>query len=185
MEINPSLFGHIQNDAFLSGNYNLEAHLLSDTIAYLQNYLEKKSSTGLHAKYRSLLEDLKFLVTIEERVQTPLPLEKINGHIKTLSQDIYTKMEALSPGKRLLIPGGWLDEAGGHSMVYEIIRKENGYYFIVYNSGDGIEYHGNKSTKEKELYNPTKTWFIPLNSKSQNSEEVKLFLARLLKKDCE
>ncbi len=183
MPINASLFGHIQNDAFLSGTYKLEGHLFSNTSTYLKNYLESLSGSGtlVSSKYVQLLEDLNYLVCIEGRVQTTITPEQINDHIEAIAADIVTDMETLSPGKRLLLPGGWLDAEGGHSMIYELIRKDSAYFFIVYNSGDGIIYHAKKSAKEKELYNPTKTWCIPLPSTPKAKEEIKLFINRLLK----
>lgn len=183
MPINASLFGHIQNDAFLTGTYKLEAHLLSDTSAYLKNYLEQleKSEAPLNSKYVQLLKDMNYLVTLENRVQSTVAPDRLNAHVERLAADIHKDLRELSPGQRLLIPGGWLDENGGHSMLYEFIRHETGYYFIIYNSGDGITYHEKKSTTEKELYNPTKTWNIPFARTKERPAELKLFLERLLK----
>ncbi|RUR13896.1 DUF3638 domain-containing protein [Legionella sp. km772] len=183
MSINASLFGHIQNDAFLSGTYKLEAHLLSKTANYLKNYLASlgHAEAVVTPKYLQLLEDMTYLVNIENSVQASVTPDKLNEHIDRLATTIHKDMEHLSPGKRLLLPGGWLDEEGGHSMVYEFIRHAEGYYFIVYNSGDGIGYHAKKSTPDRELYNPTKRWTIPLTSSKERPEEIKLFIGRLLK----
>jgi hypothetical protein len=104
MSINASLFGHIQNDAFLSGTYKLEAHLFSNTALYLKNYLEMLSRSGafVSSKYVQLLEDMNYLVKIENRVQYSIAPDRLYEHLNSLAADIHKDMEHLALGKRLL-----------------------------------------------------------------------------------
>ncbi len=60
--IDDSLFGHINNDAFLKGSALLQGHSFRRTIGYLQQYIAKQSQPG-PIQSIVLLRTLKVLIT--------------------------------------------------------------------------------------------------------------------------
>ena len=86
----------------------------------------------------------------------------------TVSQDVekardfllgfVAKLEALKPGERLVIPGGWSSPTGGHAVIYIVFcdslvdnkplspstatsQDSYCYSFATCNTGDGVNYH--------------------------------------------
>ena len=52
------------------------------------------------------------------------------------------QLKDLSPGQRLVIPGGWAHDKGGHAVVYVIERADDmSYAMVVCNTGSGVDYH--------------------------------------------
>lgn len=161
-KITASLFAHIENDANLSGVYNLEGQKFINTISYLQQYLDQlQSKREVPPAYVNLISDTNYLKTVESKRAEIIQSGSLDEDIVNLADTITNDILTLDIGERLLLPGGWLNFDGGHGMVYQITRTEHGFRFTVFNAGAGIEYHHKKSSIEKELYNPTKTWEFP------------------------
>jgi hypothetical protein len=181
MPINASLFAHIQNDAFLAGTVALEGNYYSQTVPYLHQYLQR-TQLNYNPEYRALIDELNYLMGIEQTIRhastaSSSTLEVLNQ----LAEKIMHDLEQLPAKKNLLIPGGWVTKTDGHAMIYQLNKKEGYYEFTVFNSGDGIRYHGKRSSKDKELYNPIKTWSIPSPLSENARKELVKFLVRLLK----
>lgn len=179
--INASLFAHIQNDAVLKGTYKLEGQEFSLPIKYFQDYLATLPLNSIPQPYIALAHNLNYLRAINEQVlsfkDNPDPLVQIEN----LGDKVKSDLSKLQTGETLLIPGGWQTPNGGHAMIYQFTRVKNGYNFIVINSGEGIRYHEKKSSFEKELFNPAKTWFVPLPTTEKEDKEIGAFITRLLK----
>lgn len=88
------------------------------------------------------------------------------------------------------IPGGWVSEVGSHAMCYQFIRETEGpnkgsYTFLVYNTGDGIQYH-QESTALHEKRTPIMAYRIPATNNSLNNIEdyMKELIAPRIKPFC-
>ncbi|KTD07607.1 DUF3638 domain-containing protein [Legionella jamestowniensis] len=181
-KITASLFAHIENDANLSGVYNLEGQKFINTISYLQQYLDQlQSKREVPPAYVNLISDTNYLKTVESKRAEIIQSGSLDEDIVNLADTITNDILTLDIGERLLLPGGWLNFDGGHGMVYQITRTEHGFRFTVFNAGAGIEYHHKKSSIEKELYNPTKTWEFPFPKTPHEKKELSFFIGRLLK----
>ena len=68
--------------------------------------------------------------------------EKPLAALATFLENFLHQLKDLPPGKRLVIPGGWAHDKGGHAIVYVIERATDGSYaMVVCNTGSGVEYH--------------------------------------------
>ncbi len=104
-------------------------------------------------------------------VDTLLNLQK--KYIKSVAESI---VEKLNIQNKLLIPGGWASEPG-HAMLYQLIKNPDGSYnFIVYNTGDGSQYHVQQSSV-KDKFIPLIAYKIP---NSVTSAELEAFITDLL-----
>jgi hypothetical protein len=177
IHIDASLFAHIENDANLSGTFGLEGNNFSNTTQYFQQYLleRKKSAKYFPAKYEEILKDMKYLVAVEAEIS------KSNAHqAQALGEIIAEEFVNLQPGEKRCLPGGWINKTGGHGMIYQISRREDGFYFTAINAGAGLKYHQKNSGLDKELYNPMKTWHFPAPETKAEQAELGFFIARLL-----
>lgn len=187
--MNASLFAHIENDANLSGTFNLEGHYFVNTVKYLHDYLRELQRTEkVPAAYLQMLRQLSNLAATEEQIQRLQITSGVDAKfnlsdkIEKLAESITKSLAGLTEGESILLPGGWINKDGGHGMVYQFTRtNDGGYDFTVFNAGSGIENHEKKSSLDKELYNPTKTWHFPKPESAKENEELVFFIARLLK----
>ncbi|WP_347251966.1 DUF3638 domain-containing protein, partial [Legionella sp.] len=180
IKINASLFAHIENDANLSGTYGLQGIFFKYTAGYLKQYLIHLSDKEeiFPAEYARLLDEMDYLINIENQLaQTAGSVDLL---IDTLGKQVAADITSLDVGQKLHLPGGWVDEEGGHSMIYEFTRTEDGYLFTAVNAGAGIKHHHKKSSREKELYNPLKAWHFPVPNSPKEKSELALFVGELL-----
>lgn len=172
------LLAHIQTDPFLFGTVGLQGHYFSDTTQYFKDYFEQLKSGGeeVDSLDLKLLQDMDYLVTIENQLKT----NPTQAGVACLAKTIVDDLSSLAVGGKLLLPGGWAERDGGHAMIYQFTRRAEDYLFTVINSGAGINYHAKKSSSHKELYNPMKTWEVPCFETDKEQSEVGYFLERLL-----
>ncbi|MFA5959358.1 MAG: DUF3638 domain-containing protein [Tatlockia sp.] len=177
MTITAALHAHITNDAHLSGTYGLEGMSFTITTQYLKDYLSYRTAKGkaFPFSYTRYIDDLTWLIKIEQKLQK-MSSEEVNA----LGKEIAHEIMQLAVGKKISLPGGWRNKTGGHAMIYEFIRRENGYQFKVINTGAGLNYHAKKSSSDKELYNPVKLWNIPTLTSPVEKNELGYFINRLL-----
>jgi hypothetical protein len=58
------------------------------------------------------------------------------------SKNLSLEIQNMRPGTRKLLPGGWVGHPTGHAMLYCIEKNTNNTYkFIIFNTGNGIEFH--------------------------------------------
>ncbi|WP_040534262.1 DUF3638 domain-containing protein, partial [Legionella drancourtii] len=178
MVMDASLFAHIHNDAFLSGTYKLQGNLFKNTIAYLNQYCNYLSNNGtsIPAAYRKLMHNLLYLQQVEEGMEGVV----VDAETKPLAAKICDDLRQMKSPDNILIPGGWHNRNGGHAMVYQFSLDTDGYLFTVFNAGAGLDYHAKRSIQDKELYNPRKTWFIPIPKTEKEQAELEHFISRLL-----
>lgn len=172
--IDERLFAHIQNDAFLTGSYNLTGNLFINTIGYLNQYLEKHPIDSPSIKQLQLATTT--LCVVEQQLIT-INQSQNSQQLFDLAQKLVESTCSLTSGSYLLLPGGWRSESGGHAIIYQFIKEEQGsLLFTINNSGSGLNFHEKKSSAEKELYNPVLTYRIP-----QASLQKKETFAHILK----
>ncbi|MDR3442693.1 MAG: DUF3638 domain-containing protein [Legionella sp.] len=178
MVLDASLFAHIQNDAFLSGTYKLEGNFFSNTVVYLNQYINilKTNGDDVTPEYLKLADNLAFLVKADECLSKCTTEEEL----QTLVTQILNDILKLQSGEKILLPGGWLVVDIGHAMVYQIEREADTYFFTVFNAGSGLQYHAKKSTEEKELIHPAKAWSVPVSDTEKGKMELGYFIERLL-----
>lgn len=163
--IDLSLFAHIHNDPFLVGAYKLQGNQFLRTVSYLEKYLksipEREETKEAHDFFKRMHE----IVDVEQSIVD------INGlsdalakpKLKALCDSITRKLVGeLQEGAYLTLPGGWSTPVGeSHAMVYQFKRTDKGLEFYIHNSGAGISYHERKSARDREMYYPVQTYFIP------------------------
>ena len=182
-DITASLFAHIENDAHLSGTYGLEGNQFANTTQYLKQFLEHLKASGgdFPPEYTKILESTNYLVETEKKIDAIGSSPDHKKELNTLSQKIAEDILNLPMGEPLSLPGGWKNSEGGHAMMYEFVRTAEGYRFNVINAGAGLQYHAKKSSREKELYNPVKSWSFPEPTTPAAKKELSQFIERLIK----
>ena len=80
--------------------------------------------------------------TIQQKMETALIMGRaFQGSDEEFRSAMQTTVSALNVGDSFFFQGGWtkIGSASGHSIVYEVIRQQNGKYtFRIYNRGEGI-----------------------------------------------
>lgn len=166
--IDLSLFGHIANEAFVSGAYKLEGNTFARTINYMNNYFNHLSKEGrLPNEFAILKKNIYLLVELEDKIEKIQSIQEDTSSAEAeldhfVNQLVYLQLPLLNIDEYLSLPGGWLTANGSHAMVYQFKRTAEGYLFYIYNSGAGVRYHERKSTPTQELYCPAMAYLIPL-----------------------
>ena len=173
------LFAHIQNDACISGLYELTGNYFRITSVYLKEFLESLERSGqrFNPKYNDILREMNYAIEIEQVINTSTQEWQ---YVDKIAERVANDLADLAQGAKLTLPGGWTDLEGGHAIIYQFIREADHYLLKVINSGWGLQYHGKKSIVEKELYNPIKVWSIPLLQTENDKKELAHFIGRLL-----
>jgi hypothetical protein len=182
MPIDASLFAHIENDSSLQGLYKLQGNHFSKTVGYLNEYIEQlsRASKPFPPEYAALLSQMQYLVTTEQKLDSIQQSQQVSKDVNQLAQSIAERIMSASSDEKILLPGGWHNSSGGHAMVYEFVRQDDGFNFSAINSGSGLRYHAKKSRQDKELYNPKKTWHVPNPSSPKDQTELVHFIEQLL-----
>jgi hypothetical protein len=208
MTIDASLFAHIENDSSLAGTYGLQGNSFINTTKYLSKYLDflKISNESFPPEYSTLIQQMQYLVKVEEGMENMIAGRDLFSNLMNMSTLLTNKllswfsnqnemdigiaklatkitkdMMSMQNGGKQLLPGGWYNNGGGHAMIYQFELTDDGIDFTVINAGAGLEYHAKKSSRQKELYNPLKTWHIPRPNTITEQTELVNFIMRLLK----
>jgi hypothetical protein len=152
-----------------------------ETLNYLQEALKRSKltdNTALLKDYERIMDDCQELAETHKLLETIKPPHHEQG-LSDVSKGKQKKLLSLKPGEKLTLPGGWQNLDGGHAMVYQFeATPDGGYFFHIINTGSGISHHFQKSSTEKELFNPVKTFKIPPVT---NKDELGFFIKRLMK----
>ena len=177
--IDERLFAHINTDPFLAGSFDLQGNRFANTIGYLNQYMQIYEQNGgeITDDTRQLLSASSQLTDYENRISE---VRSDGRHtLESTLDDIKEKVLVLRAGEYLLLPGGWLAPDGGHAIIYELKKDSDGsILFTIHNSGSGLQYHAKRSDKEKELFSPTLTYKITIDS--LNSKHFMPFMNELL-----
>ena len=123
--------------------------------------LESKSSSSSLNLGRTLFSSVSTDSSAQQEFKT------LKEHIKTLkksSQDAKTITQSILNEELVYIPGGYSGYPEGHAMVYQFSKTpDGGWIFLVYNSGDGIQYHNEdvNSQGTKHLHEQLMAYQIP------------------------
>jgi hypothetical protein len=109
---------------------DMVADLLGKIITEDRDLLSLFSDADV-ALVESIRQDFKAGAALDrEQLQTSFHVRSTTSTQKTVSQDVekaqqfllafMDKLEALRPGKRLVIPGGWSAPTGGHAVIYVV-----------------------------------------------------------------
>ncbi|MCX7117001.1 MAG: DUF3638 domain-containing protein [Legionellales bacterium] len=153
------LFVHINNDAFLKGS-KLQGEQFGTTITYLKEHVADvvRSGGAISEEIQQLLRSCTELVDYERGVAN----SKNAKHLDKVADAIIKRTLFLKKGEAVLVPGGWMDDKGGHAMIYQITKDAEGNtLFRIHNAGEGIQYHAKRDEKDKLTYNPVLTYKIP------------------------
>lgn len=197
-KITDKLFAHIHNDAYLIGSRTLEGEDFRNTTSYLLGYVQYLQSKG-EIQDKELLEKLQPLIPKIEYLRKNAISERIlNLKIKGLTEtelaenqdfkeytdglafDVMALSNESTDKNSLMISGGWNNSDGGHAMVYEFKRNEQGdLLFLIHNSGAGISYHNCVSQEDKDRYCPVKVYKI--NQSPLDPQRLAWFMGELVK----
>lgn len=156
------LVAHVMGGAAIKGMIieyqHLEGAPFVEVAKTLICFLEAKAAKEEEVKsLQSVIESLKQVLEIDGKLK--------EQNERAFSVWMVERMRKLGPGKRLLLPGGWIgkktgfgDEVGpGHAMLYELERQSDGRFTIhVINTGAGAEYHPSKIVGFKEKMIPVR-----------------------------
>ena len=185
MPIKAKIFAGIENDPFLKGFYNLEGTAFIDNITYFEKYIEHLNiiKEPIPSEYLNLVQQMKYLGKIEQCIVDSYTDQQPASDVNALAKSITSDLMSLPKNGALLLPGGWNNQDGtaGHAMVYQLSATKDGFELTAINAGGGHNYHAKKSSREKELFNPTKKWRFPRPKTPQENSELIHFIARLLK----
>ncbi|KAA0175363.1 hypothetical protein FNF27_03064 [Cafeteria roenbergensis] len=67
--------------------------------------------------------------------------------------DLHSRLVNLKAGGCLMLPSGWLGTGGGHAIMSQWHRREDGDFdFVVINSGEGLEHHPQRKDARGEVF---------------------------------
>ncbi|MFT4058761.1 MAG: DUF3638 domain-containing protein [Legionella sp.] len=186
LPITAPLFAQITNDSHISGTYGLKGMDFNICVLYLKQYLDilRENKEEFPAVYVNILHQMNYLVDIQKKIRA-LNAAPILGGAEIIAREIVDNILNLPINNNLQIPGIWSNIKGhAHAMVCQFLRTDEGYQFAVINSGAGIGYHQKKSSHEKELYNPMKTWSFPYPKSDQEKQALLHFINQIIQADC-
>jgi len=131
--INLNLFALESADPFIAKT-EFEGHNPAETARRFQECLEascRESGIDLSLDLKGFYEEANKMA----RLGSPSDMNRY-------ADELCRKVKALQRGEELYLPGGWMNEGGGHAMIYRIARQQNGKFsFTLYNTGLGLKYH--------------------------------------------
>ena len=176
--VSEKLLAIICNDQHLQGSYQLEGISFVETIAFLLQYLK------IQPESRANQHIAKLMVAFEQMHLLAEKISKLHTtkNADTLAKELMQAILKLDEHDYFLMPGGWLNVAGGHALVYRFERGANpdDFLFSVYNSGMGLDYHPNHAASTKKMYDPVLTYRFSTSAKQDFRSVFQSFLIDLL-----
>jgi hypothetical protein len=157
LEVSDRAAAHALGDSFVMGS-NLEGWNTKEGIDFLNQITE-----GISKELKDVVTDLVSEVEL-------IPESK--AHQILFGRIFSQKVKKLTPGKSIILEGGWQTENSfGHAMLYEFAKAKDGTYNIyIYNTGAGTNYHYFEKEKPhknlidpdlKDKISPEKTYITP------------------------
>lgn len=158
------IYAHILLESMLKGT-DLEGHVDKAMIQYLNQFLmANKGKYQEIQEYSELLELYSGLMTFTDILSKDGPINSSSLNFSKEFNDrydpFYSKLQGvltgLKPGEQTLLPAGWTNKTGGHSMKLSIEKQQEGTFSLrLYNSGSGLsDYHYSFSEEGKTFYQP-------------------------------
>ena len=170
--ITTSIFGHIELDSELSGRYGVQGNTFENTFGYFHQYLQTLASPPPQLA--------KLVVFMEDLVTREISIKGLSdrSNLTTFSMNATNDVMKLNPGCDFMLPGGWQNADGGHAMIYQFKKKnDGGLIFSIYNSGAGLGKHEKISSTANERFFPVKVYSIPA---PVDSKELSILISRLI-----
>lgn len=101
--------------------------------------------TKLEPLFPSLSSEIEVMNSI-------LPIGK--DRFKETLAEITKRIRELKNGESVLLAGGWSGEVAGHSMLYRFQATAKGFDVIIFNTGNGIQFHDSIKDERKEKFYP-------------------------------
>lgn len=176
--MNDSLFGHIHCDLWLKGT-RWEGNIFCNVLGYLVRFFDTYQCSNLLWNHNEiLLIALNINYRLQEIRQSLWKTYEIQDRVKMY---FYAKHMASSIANcfrkegYVLIPAGWLDGFGrGHAIMYSFALRDNKNYFMIFNTGSGIEYHMKKEVSGRNLFYNSQVFEI------KNTEVLTSLIVELL-----
>jgi hypothetical protein len=189
-DLDIKLFAHIHNDTRLLGTT-----LQGDTFQRTTNYIVQtmkymaEEDCGINPEKRLRIEKVIEKTSESFKVLSAIDNEcnilinkwnhsglsytetDIDNSIAFISHNIAEKVNLSGS---VLMPGGWSGEPG-HAMAYKFIKKDGGFTFLIFNTGEGLGYHAPSETSRDE-HLPVMAYDIPQCSQ----EDLSRFIQELL-----
>lgn len=153
---------HLEGLLDLSGN-RIEGGNPSQSMGYMAALCRMLVEYGEKYPDRMTSGVKERLIEFSEELERSIVLfsSLIAKFTKTVENvvEILAKVDA---GERLLIPSGWIDPVMGHFMLFECSKLPSGnYQILLFNSGDGLQYHQSFIQQQKRYLNTMRAYEIP------------------------
>jgi hypothetical protein len=119
--------------ALLSVLHHLARSLFEQRLSWLPQLGERELRAA--GDVVALLEGARQWAAAAGAVKTPEDFVKFLGSLRA-------QLQALAPGRALLLPGGWRGMESGHAIMFTLLRSsEEAFSLLIHNTGPGLEYH--------------------------------------------
>ncbi len=153
--VDNSLFGHIHNGFWLRGT-KWEGNTFVNTLGYISKKLNDHNVPSYcrkHLKNANIIVQLLAAFNNQSYASSQQP-----EHAYFYAYELAKRAKKLfDEDQSIAIPAGWSDGFGsGHAVIYNIIQFEEKVYLMVFNTGDGINYHRqfhDSSTGRTQFFN--------------------------------
>lgn len=188
-ELSPSIFANIHLDHRLEGSHfqGLSFEDVIDYILKIFKYIEqndcgipleiKSKIVSEISKARGEFEVLASFCSMEIALSSKIKSWEKYTHLRKLitdelAQKVLDKME--QSGGNVLFPGGFAGGKNrhGHIICYQLKKIEKGFLFLIFNTGNGSEYHL-RTSKYKEQFRPIMAFTLPAET---NQKELLEFI---------
>lgn len=169
-----NVLAHVHNEAYLSGTFQLEGLPFPVMIGLMHEYVQTLDIKTLPSTLMPLFTELGKL---NSKMIELLGLSN-KAAIVEFSNGIAKEILALQPEQFLLLPSGWCNPTGGHSMICEFKRVHKGFLCIFYNAGAGLGHHAIKASRETKLHQSALTYHIP--EEGLSVEDVSFFIKKIV-----
>jgi len=113
-------------------------HLLRTTA---NDHASELTSVGVSGVELSSLDKVIGMVKASEMLARQMAKVSTPDQFAQFLFTFKQGLRGLAPTEKIIIPGGWRNMDGGHSVFHVIERDESSYTFTVHNGGKGVEYH--------------------------------------------
>ncbi len=147
--VDDRLFGHAHNGFWLRGT-KWEGNTFLNTLGYISKKLDDLSNVPQYC--RTHLQNANKIIKLLDafKSQSNVQLQQryhayfYASHVAKAIQALFAKEQYIA------IPAGWSDGFGsGHAVIYNIVQSQEETYLMIFNTGDGIDYHMQSYDKDK------------------------------------
>ncbi len=200
-DIDDSLFGHIHNDYALKGTRHLEGNQANNTLRYLYKFLTASIEGRWKIEGMEGLQLDAYIVDLKKIRDNIFPALQISEKMAELLREkktyaltseqdcieevsLFTVQKLIQNKGNIVSPGGWLGLNGrpGHAMLYEFKVEGDKWYFIIRNTGAGLQFHQKAELANDERHSSVMIFEMPFGTEhlKEHAESLPGFIRRLI-----